>query len=353
MRVIFALKPSKHTCMRNTMIACLLSIATLTAAQEDSTEVIDYSQFGDAQGVKRFCTQKVLNQTPQRIISVGYEYHGSFAMPGVRLASMLPASQDFTVNQVSAIRAQVNIPVVSTTKVIWQLGATYWGSAFNVANPGTDLFTNGLNNNTMTSAGINTTIFKPLNEKNFLILQASADVNGVFQGFKDITSKATTLSATAIYGWKTSEKNMIGTGIARTYRAGQMIYVPVLFWNKTFNDRWGMEILLPARGHVRYNFSTSSMLQAGFELEGNQFWMNLSNSENGAVFIQRGELKPRIMWDKKISGFFWLNAQAGLRYNWRFDVMNEYDARKDTQRYFTSNLGNPFYFNFSINFVSP
>ena len=146
---------------------------------------------------------------------------------------------------------------------------------------------------------------------------------------------------------------MIGTGIARTYRAGQMIHLPVLFWNKTFNDRWGMELLLPARGHLRYNFSTSNILQLGFELEGNQFLMDLPNSKNGTVFIQRSELKPRIMWDKKISGFFWLSAQAGLRYNWRFDVMDSYNARKQSQLYFSSQLGNPLFFNISINFVSP
>jgi hypothetical protein len=146
---------------------------------------------------------------------------------------------------------------------------------------------------------------------------------------------------------------MIGTGIARTYRAGQVIHVPVLLWNRTFNDRWGMELLLPARGHLRYNFSTTSMLQAGFELEGNQFWMNLANSPNGTVYLQRGELKPRIMWDRKLAGFIWLNAQAGLRYNWRFDAMNEYNARDTKLRYFTSDLGNPMYFALSLSFVTP
>jgi hypothetical protein len=59
------------------------------------------------------------------------------------------------------------------------------------------------------------------------------------------------------------------------------------------------------------------------------------------------------MWDKKLSGFIWLSAQAGFRYNWRFDVMNQYDAREESQRYFESRMGNPFYFNLSLNFVSP
>ncbi|HEX4958713.1 MAG TPA: DUF6268 family outer membrane beta-barrel protein [Lacibacter sp.] len=322
---------------------------TLTAQVTDTTAVddFDYSKFGDAEGVKRYATQKVLNQTPNRIVSLAYEYQGAFDMPGV---PSFP-NQTYRVKRIAGIRGQLNIPVVSNTKLIWQLGANYWRSGYTFESVN-NVFISKLNANGLHTAGINTTIFKPLNEKNFLIFQASADVNGVFEKFSDVNSKALTVSATAIYGWKKSEQNMYGVGVARTYRAGQIIYVPVLLWNKTFNDQWGMELLLPARGHLRRNFSTSNILQLGYELEGNQYWMR-TPSANGQVFIQRGEFKPRVMWDKKLSGFFWLNVQAGFRYNWRFDVMNEYDARKDEKLFFRSALTNPFYFSVGINFVSP
>lgn len=341
--------------MRLTIAFYLLLFTFSAAAQVTDTSAIDdidYSKFGDAEGVKRYATQKVLNQTPNRIVSLAYEYQGGFEMPNVPLYPTFLTPQTFNANRLAGLRAQVNVPVVSNTKIIWQLGATYWRSAFdfkeNTANP----FIAKFEANGMHTAGINTTIFKPLNEKNFLIFQASADLNGVFENFDDINSKAITLSATAIYGWKKSEKNMYGFGVARTYRAGQIIYVPIVLWNKTFNDQWGMELLLPARGHLRRNFSTSNILQLGYELEGNQYWMR-TPSPNGQVFIQRGELKPRVMWDKKLSGFFWLNVQAGFRYNYRFDVMNEYDARKDNQLFFRSALTNPFYFSVGLNFVSP
>jgi hypothetical protein len=337
------------------LFVCLGSMMTILAngQQVDTTEVFDYSKFGDAEGVKRYCTQKVLNQTPQRIISLGYEYQGEFHMPGIPVSAMLPALQDFHVSNVQSTRLQVNVPIVSNTKLIWQLGANYWNSRFALEKPGTNLFSNSLNNTSMLSAGVNTTIFKPLNEKNFLIFQASLDGNGIFQRISDFNNNALTISGSVLYGWKKSEKNMIGVGVARTYRAGRPMYLPVLFWNKTFNDHWGMELLLPARGHLRYNISTSNILQFGFELEGNQYWMDLVNSPNKTAYIQRSELKPRIMWDKKLSGFVWLNMQAGLRYNWRFDVMNQYNAKEDNQRYFSSNLGNPFYFSISLNLVSP
>lgn len=330
------------------------SITFFSLAQTDSTEVLeDYSNYGEVDGVKRFATQKVLNQTPAKIISLGYDYTGEFHMPGIRISESLSVTEDKHVNQVDVFRAQLNIPVIATNKLIWQLGANYWGSKFQVMNPGVNSFANQLNQSSLLSAGINTTIFKPLNETNFIILQASADVNGLFTQESKISSNALTLSATAIYGWKKSEKNMIGTGIARTYRAGRLMYIPVLFWNKTFNDKWGMELLIPAKGYVRYNINTSNMIQAGFELEGNQFSMPIPSTQTGQFYIQRGEFKPRIMWDKKITGFLWFSAQVGLRYNYRFDVMNKYDGKEDSERYFSSKLGNPLFVNFSLNFVSP
>lgn len=338
--------------MRLTLTIIGLLSSLWVFSQTDTTDNIDYSNFGDADGVKRFCTQKVLNQTPQRIISLGFEQYGAFEMPGVSFLTRQAPAQ-ININQVNAIRAQVNVPVISTNKLIWQMGVNYWSSKFNVANPNVNEFATALSNNALLTAGLNTTVFKPLNEKNFLIFQASADVNGLFENVNDIQNKAMTASGTIIYGWKTSEKNMIGAGLARTYRAGRLLHVPVLFWNKTFNDKWGMELLLPARGFVRYNFSTTSMLQAGFELEGNQFLVRLPQTLSINTYIQRGEVKPRIMWDKKLTGFLWLNAQAGLRYNYRFDVVNRYDAMEESQRFFSSNLGNPLFFNISLNFVSP
>jgi hypothetical protein len=333
---------------------CLLLTSFLSFSQTDSTEVLeDYSNYGEPEGVKRYTTQKVLNQTPQKIISIGYDYNGEFHMPGIRISESLSTLEDRHVNQVNAFKAQLNIPVVATNKIIWQLGANYWGSQFQIENPGSNAFAKQLNQSSLISAGLNTTIFKPLNEINFLIFQASADVNGLFNEQAKVTSNSLTLSATGIYGWKKSEKNMIGAGIARTYRAGRLIYVPVLLWNKTFNDKWGMELLLPAKGFIRYNINTSNMIQAGFELEGNQFSMPIPGTQRDLFYIQRGEFKPRIMWDKKITGFLWFSAQVGLRYNYRFDVMNKYDGKEEADRYFTSKLGNPLYFNFSLNLVSP
>ena len=163
-------------------ILCLFS-ASFVFAQTDTTENFDYSNFGDADGVKRFCSQKVLNQTPQRILSLGREYYGGFSMPGISFNSKQLPTQ-INIADVNAIRAQVNVPVISTNKIIWQMGVNYWSSQFNVTNPTVNDFATALDKTALLTAGLNTTVFKPLSEKNFLIFQASADANGIFENAK-------------------------------------------------------------------------------------------------------------------------------------------------------------------------
>ena len=52
--------------MHKILLGAFLLIASTTMAQVDTTDNFDYSKFGEADGVKRYCTQKVLNQTPQK-----------------------------------------------------------------------------------------------------------------------------------------------------------------------------------------------------------------------------------------------------------------------------------------------
>lgn len=98
--------------------------------------------------------------------------------------------------------------------------------------------------------GLNLTMFKPLNEKSFYILNGSADLNGNYS-FSDFQSLSyTKISATGIYGWKKYDRLMYGFGIARSYRVGEANYFPVFLYNYTLKNRkWGVETLFPARLH--------------------------------------------------------------------------------------------------------
>lgn len=331
----------------------LISLSSL--AQTDSTKAEDFNfdEFGNADEkiVKTYCTQKVNYLSPTRFVSVGFESVLPFHITSgnMQQTASNPGNAETHVNRFSGLRAAFNTPVISRSNMIISLGLTYWNTGIRYENPERSNFFKNIE--TLNSTGINTTIFKPFNNKNFLIIQASADLNGNYKKISELNSKGLTYSGVAIYGWKKDDNLMWGLGVSRTYRAGQVIHVPAILYNKTFNKNWGIEAVLPAKANLRRNFSPSSFLMLGYEIEGNTFYVGQIN--NKETHLRRGEMKPRISFERQIKGFIWLAAQAGWRYNWRYDGFLTQNPAKNEMPTFTNTLGNPLYFNLSLNFVSP
>jgi hypothetical protein len=345
--------------MKTQSLALFLFVCTgssLAFGQTDSTgapaEELNFDDFGDADDkkVKTFATQKVLYLSPTKLISVGYEAQAPFDLsrtPGPLEPRAAEGAYQSQVNRFGGLRLGVNAPVISRSNFILNLGLTYWNTDVgmtpknggNVAN----LIADGLR-----STGVSATVFKPFDIRRFLLVQANADASGDYRGFNDLSSNVLTYSGTAIYGWKRDDNFMWGLGLTRTYRAGQVLHLPVLYYNRTFSPKWGVEAILPARANLRRSFGTTSLLMFGYEIEGNAFYLRDANA-----YLRRGELKPRVTYERKLAGFVWLSAQVGWRYNWRFDVFRTQNPVRDEQPVVEYRLGNPLYVNVSLNLVSP
>ena len=332
------------------LIVCLP--LSFVFAQTDSTvnnsSSLSFSDV-DEKPIKRYCSQKVLNQTPNRFISIGYEYQGGFDYKQTPSASSLNEKLKF--DNAAGMRLGFYTPLVSKNNLIINLAGNYWRTAFNgpaISSPNS--LYQSLNNNGLQSAGLSLTVFKPLNEKKFLLFQAIADANWQMQNSGlGITNKALTYSGSVVYGWKPTENLMWGIGVSRTYRLGRPIIIPVILYNQTFNDKWGIESVFPAKAAVRRNINKKSMLFAGYELEGNQY--AIYNSASVLGYLQRGEIKTRLTYERSLFGFWWISIQSGLRTNGRFNVVDQYNGGKNNEIIKTT-LGNAFYFNISLNLVS-
>lgn len=342
---------------RTLILAFYCFIPFFAFTQTDTTraksEEFDFDSFGDADDkkVRTFCTQKVNYLSPTKLISIGYEGQLGFHLISTIVNASFSSinTTETHVNSFGGLRVGLNTPIISKSNFILNLGLTFWNTQVSVQNPERSAFFQRINS--MNSTGINLTAFKPLNDKQFLIFQANTDLSGNYGNLDGQTSKALTYSGTAIYGWKKNDNFMWGIGITRTYRAGQLLHIPVILYNRTFNPKWGIETTFPAKLNVRRNFSPTSYLLLGYEIEGNTFYLGQINASD--VYLRRGEMKPRVTFETKLTGFVWLSAQAGLRYNWRFDAYNTQNPVTNESRVFSNTLGNPLYFNVSLNFVSP
>ena len=128
----------------------------------------------------------------------------------------------------------------------------------------------------------------------------------------------------AIFGWKKGFKRMWGIGVFRGYRMGKVIHVPALLFNSSFNNKWGVDALLPARANFRYKSSPSLLWYLGYDLDGSQFALRSTSSNLNGMFFQRGEIRPKIGFEKQIKKNWAFTMNAGLRFNGRFDVSTDY-----------------------------
>ncbi|RMG59635.1 MAG: hypothetical protein D6722_21920 [Bacteroidetes bacterium] len=364
---------NKYVWLASAML--LLVGMPVALAQEDTTswEEEDWSMYDDLgfadEGTKRFCSSKITGLSPAQFISLGWDLQGPYSAAFSPIGTYQPGDaveeEAANVNLTHGLRLTANVPVLSRNDVIIQLGANIWDVRYQFENAD-DLenpVAQAIAENGLRTMGLNTTIFKPLNEKHFLLFQGSADLNGDYT-FGDFQSLSyLRYSAAALFGWRPNDNLQWGVGLARTYRVGELNYIPVVLYNWTSTNRkWGTEILFPARAHVRRTFNARSLLMFGYELEGQSYRINsVSEGLNDqSLEIRRGEMRWRLMWQRQLVGFIWLSAQAGYRINWSFDA----DALPEGQEFFRgffgdqpfamlNRLGNPFYANVSVNFVSP
>ncbi|MFM7488668.1 MAG: DUF6268 family outer membrane beta-barrel protein [Cytophagales bacterium] len=346
--------------MKWILLATALAAANSVSAQEADT-VEDYSMYGEAElagGAKRFCTSKVFDLSPNKLISVGYDFQSGYQANLGAVGNVAP--QGINNQNNCGLRIAANAPTILKTNVLLNLGATYWENFYSFGNGAAHPLAQSLQAYGLRTMGINFTLFKPFNEVNFLIVNGSADLNGnySFENFQSLSTAK--ISATAIYGWKKHDRLQYGFGLARTYRIGELNYLPVFLYNYTFPSRkWGVEALFPARANLRRTYNSRTLAFFGYELEGNSYLIRNRGNEFASginnLELRRSELRIRFTFERSIKDFLWFSLQAGLRYNMRFNVDDKEFFRGfgDQPYLFENTLTNALYVNFSVNLVSP
>lgn len=350
-------------------------------SQKDSIpeEEIDFSAFADADvptGTKRYCTNKVIGISPNKLISIGYDFQGKHDLETSHnpnntstIGDPMPyPSSTSTIQNASGLRLLVNYPIISNTKLLFTLGGNYWRTnySFNQQptnnNPNFNYVGRALEQRGLTTVGVNSTIFKPFNEKYFMLGFVSADANGDFTiGDEKLGDYLTQpkYSAALFFGKKRNDFSILAFGISRTYRPGALGYIPLIIFNHTFqNKKWGIESIFPARAAVRRTFNPRNLLFFGYELEGQSY--SLINRGANPYFnnleLRRSEIRPRITYEFALSGFIWMSVQAGYRINYSFDIDQTDILRllgSDKEYYMENKITNPLYFQVSLNLVSP
>ncbi len=355
--------------MKNRWLAlaliCLFQSSALMAQEEfEDFDDFDISQFEEAgSSLKAFCTNKVLGQSPTQLVSFSLDYQGAADLSTPAIGAFGPETAGWTGG--SGFRFNSNIPVISKNNILVNWSLNYVQFAWR---DGIDLgYQNPLNvaldDDNLKWLNTNVTIFKPLNEKRFIIAQLGVEVNGDYS-FNDFPGLSNArIPAAFIYGFKPNDRVMWGPGISRTYLGGSLNLLPIIYYYHTFkNEKWGVEALFPARIQMRYRANSRNVWLLGYNVEGATYRLdgfgaaaNASSITQEPVELRRSEIRAGLTYSKGINDFLWISAQAGYRINYSFELdEGEFFRGFDSEDFLMeTELQNTWYLQFSLSLVSP
>jgi len=142
---------------------------------------------------------------------------------------------------------------------------------------------------------------------NPLLLIATGSGDGWNKGFEKVQGM---FSAVMIF--KRSATTSFGAGLYGTTLYDKLPVVPIITYWHQFNQNLSIDITMPSRAYLRYQFSNNHRLSIGASMENEHFYME-SGIENlpKVSLLSKTTIKPGLVYEYIINNHFYLNARAG------------------------------------------
>lgn len=182
-----------------------------------------------------------------------------------------------------------------------------------------------LNGRIMKNTGFELFGTKSFDEQHYTVLRVKASYNGDYKGLVNFDSRYAIYNATALYGIKKNDNLEYGFGLTYTQSFRSTTILPFMLYNRNFNDRWGLESVLPALVSLRYNISPRTLLLGGFRYNSRSYALQLPQSPPTEVYeMNHSEIRLFFTAEQNIVPWIWMDAEVGYQLNFSTDF--EVDA---------------------------
>lgn len=260
-------------------------------------------------------------------------------------------------DQAKSLEFKLKVPVIlkPRTKVITGISYKYEEYKFN--SPQTldyPLYEN-LEDKHLKSLSLDFYLLRSLKNYHFFLSKSGLELNGDFSEDSSLPfTRFLKYSVSGLYGWKKDKNTAYAFGLYLSYTFGRPRIYPAFLWNKTFNEHWGIEALLPANFYLRYNISPSSILVGGFDVEGASYHLNLDTpplSQIKTLELRKSDIRLLMTFEQEIYDFLWFSITGGYRFNINFNLDKNNDFSNDI--ILENNIENTPFVMFSIFAVPP
>ncbi len=183
---------------------------------------------------------------------------------------------------------------------------------------------------TLISNSFSLDVLKPINHKYYLAFQFGTSFNGNYRQVFNFDRQYFGYRAAAVFGMKNRTDRELAFGLA--YRQGirnVMVY-PFLVYNQTFNEKWGIETLLPIKIYGRYNFNPRNIFLFGAQFDSKEFFVSLDDQTSAVndFRMNRQEIRIQCRLEKQLTSWIWFSAKAGYLFpiRHRFEEYQNFDT---------------------------
>ncbi|WP_147320815.1 DUF6268 family outer membrane beta-barrel protein [Hymenobacter lapidiphilus] len=291
-----------------------------------ATDTMQANQVGQAQ---QFAVPSVVGMGPSKGVVANIESLSNF-----RITTRLPEEGDreTSTTVIKNRRAFIKgyIPVWNRPHLKVILGFNYDREEFQFREPGNAVFYRDLEDKGLKTLGTQLAVIRPVDEVHWYLARVKAELNGDYTSSELSVKDYLRTSGEFIYGWKRSPYFSWGVGAQLSYTFGRQSIYPVILYNRTFNPRWGVESLFPARVTLRRNLDPKTLLFGGYTVDGSNYNIKLREplGDLRTLIVRQRELKLRLRAEREIYDFLWFGLEGGYRYNVGFSAFNEDNYRR-------------------------
>ena len=220
---------------------------------------------------------------------------------------------------------KVRAPIIMKDGFKMAAGLKYFVEEHNFENPESlnYPFYQNLENRSLRSIRGELFLVKPTKTNKFYLLRISGGLNGDY-GSDLAKHEFFKFSISPLIGWKKNDYVSYAFGLAFSYGLGNRSILPIIAYNKSFNNQWGMEMVLPAEAKLRYStLNQKNFLYLKAELNGSNYSVRLDESQDDLLYLNKSEVRFLLSWEREIHDWLWFGIETGMRSNINFDLSSE------------------------------
>jgi len=299
-----------------------------------------------------FCRPGVANQSRGRGILLERRITGQqYQAPDIGDIDGANASE---IGQMERLKAKIKIPLVNAPSLKVLAGYEYMRETFHFNRIGhyNEAVFSSLHDNPLHTNKYSLYITKSFNGKYYGGLRLRTSYRGDHEKAIAFDSRYATYSGLLAFGMKASEDLEYGVGLTFGRNFFRTQVLPFGIYNQTFNDKWGIETVLPVQIMGRYNFSPTHLLLFGVEYQSKSYSIDVyeRGGEELAVphYFRRAEIAFKATYDKHLFSWIWFTAEAG----YQLPLESRFDNTQDPSMNFRTRTSPQPFFSFGL-FVTP